>query len=79
MYIVEKVKNWSFISLTMSVLAMFLWIIPALGYSLAVMGVFFGLISLRAQERDGAVSGIIIGILAILLAFIRSALVYFYG
>ncbi len=79
MYVVDKAKNWSFISLVTGVLAMFLWIIPALGYAVGIAALFLGVFSMEADERDGAVAGIVLGLIAVVFSFARAFLVYFYG
>ncbi len=79
MYVVDKAKNWGVYSLTISIVAMFLSLIPALGYSLGIIGTFLAYKSMDAESKDAAVSGMILGIIAVLLSFARALVVYIYG
>ncbi len=79
MYVVDKVKNYGVVSVIVSIFAMFLWIIPIIGYTVSLGGIYLGFKSVDNEENSAAVTGIILSALALVFSVVRSGLVFFYG
>ncbi len=79
MYIIDKVKNYSHISLILAILASFFWLIPIIGYVLSILAIGLAYKSLELEDNYGAIAGISLGIISLILSVLRSGLVFFYG
>ncbi len=79
MYIIDKEKDFGIPSLITGILSMFLWLIPLAGFFSGIISIVLGYISLKAENNGAAVSGLILGSLGLILTFLRSGLVFYYG
>ncbi len=79
MYIIDKVKNYSYISLSIAIISCFLWIVPVAGYILSTSAIFLGYKSIELEDNYGAIAGMCLGIISLLLTLLRTGLVHLYG
>lgn len=60
-------------------LGMAAWLIPVLGLLLNLPAIFLGIYALDNEENGFAMAGLALGILGLILTFLRSGLVYING
>jgi hypothetical protein len=72
---VDTRRGQALAGLILGIISMIAWLLPFLGFPIAIVGIVFASLGMRSTTRKGmAIAGLILAILALVLTIINSLL-----
>ena len=66
-------------SLTLGIISLIAWLLPLAGYPVSVIGLIIGIIGLNSEEKNKAMTGLILSIVGLALCVANSAIGAYMG